>query len=54
MEQRWASLEKIEDEMMLRIITGESDIDAFDEFVAQWKSIGGDQITEEVVAAVNR
>ena len=54
MEQRWASLEKIEDEMMLRIITGESGIDAFDEFVAQWKSIGGDQITEEVVAAVNR
>jgi len=54
MEQRWASLEKIEDEMMLRIITGEAGIDAFDEFVAQWKSIGGDQITQEVVAAVNR
>ena len=54
MEQRWAALEKIEDEMMLRIITGESGIDTFDEFVAQWKSIGGDQITEEVVAAVNR
>lgn len=54
MEQRWASLEKIEDEMMLKIITGESDIDAFDDFVEQWKSIGGDQITREVTAAVNR
>ena len=31
----------------LAIITGEKDLDYFDEFVTQWKALGGDQIMEE-------
>jgi len=30
------------------IITGDMDPDAFDDFVGQWKELGGDQITQEV------
>ncbi len=30
------------------IITGQKSLDAFDEFVSTWKSLGGDQITQEV------
>ena len=48
MEQKWANLEKQENEMYLKIITGEQSIDYFDEFVKSWKSTGGDDITNEV------
>lgn len=48
MDQKWVNLEKIEDEMYLKIITGEKPISYFDEYVAQWKKLGGDQITKEV------
>ena len=43
-----ADLDKVEDEMYLKIITGEKPIEYFDEFVAQWKALGGDVITQEV------
>lgn len=52
MVARWTSLEKMENEMMLAIITGEKDIDYFDEFVKQWKSLGGDEIMEEAAQIV--
>lgn len=44
---KWTSLEKMENEMLLAIITGEKDLDYFDEFVEQWKSLGGDEIMAE-------
>ena len=48
METKWANLQKIEDEAILKIILGEASIDSFDDFVAQWKKLGGDEITKEV------
>lgn len=35
-------------EMVMKVITGKSDISAYDEFVKNWKSEGGDTILEEV------
>lgn len=49
-KKRWDFLSKSEKETFNKIIYGESPIDAFDTFVAQWKSSGGDTITEEVNA----
>lgn len=48
METKWANLQKIEDEAILKIILGEASIDSFDAFVDQWKKLGGDEITNEV------
>lgn len=48
-----ADLDKVEDEMYLKIITGEKPIEYFDEFVAQWKALGGDVITQEVQEVVD-
>ena len=42
-----AELEKLRDETYFGIITGELPLDAFDEFVEEWKRIGGDVLTEE-------
>lgn len=53
MTARWTSLEKMENEMLLAIITGEKDLDYFDEFVTQWKALGGDQIMAEATEMVN-
>jgi hypothetical protein len=32
----------------LKIIVGKSSIDEFDNYVSQWKNLGGEQITKEV------
>lgn len=53
MSTKWANLEKLEIEMMIKIITGEEPIDYFDEFVEIWNSMGGDAVTEEVQAEVD-
>ena len=42
----------MENEALLAIITGEKDLDYFDEFVTQWKALGGDQIMEEATEIV--
>ena len=52
MTARWTSLETMENEMYLAIITGEKELDYFDEFVAQWKALGGDQIMQEATEIV--
>ena len=49
-----ATLDKLEDEMYLQIIVGEKPVDYFDEFVSQWKSLGGDTLTQEVQAIVDQ
>lgn len=46
-------LDKLEDEMYLKIITGEKDIDYFDEFVETWNILGGDVLTKEVQEVVD-
>jgi len=54
MDLKWANLEKQENEMYLKIITGEQPIDYFDEFITSWKNTGGDQITKEVSDIVKK
>ncbi len=48
MKTKWASLEKLEQQTILKIIVGEADMSAFDEFVDNWTSAGGQTITEEI------
>lgn len=50
MSTMWSSLKKMENEAMLKIITGEADIDSFDDFVSKWLRAGGQRITDEVEA----
>lgn len=51
MVEKGVTLQKLEMETFTKIIVGESPIDAFDDFVANWKKLGGDQITAEVTEA---
>ncbi|MEG0692633.1 MAG: hypothetical protein RR444_06085, partial [Oscillospiraceae bacterium] len=44
------TLDKLEDQMYLQIILGEKPVEYFDEFVKQWKELGGDTLTQEVEA----
>ncbi|OPJ60412.1 extracellular solute-binding protein [Clostridium oryzae] len=48
MDSKWANLQKLEDETVLKIIFGKKPISYFDTFVKSWKSQGGDEITAEV------
>lgn len=48
MAERKATLDRLEQETFVKIILGEADVDSFDKFVADWKKLGGDTITEEV------
>ena len=48
MDKKWATLEKMEDEKFLQILVGDADVSEFDNFVSQWKSLGGDEITTEL------
>lgn len=48
MELKNATLNKMEKETFLKIIMGKEPLDAFDNFVEQWKKLGGEQITKEV------
>ncbi|WP_168120282.1 extracellular solute-binding protein [Paenibacillus sp. HB172176] len=50
MSDKQSSLEKLELETYTKIIMGQSPISEFDNFVKQWKKLGGDKITEEVNA----
>ena len=43
-----SSLYKLELEVYTKIVMGESPVSAFDAFVADWKKLGGDQMTQEV------
>ena len=46
--------EEKEDEIFLKIIIGEAPLSAFDTFVEEWKAEGGDEITAEVQAEVEK
>jgi putative aldouronate transport system substrate-binding protein len=49
-----AMLKDLRDTAFLQIITGQRPLSYFDEFVAQWRRLGGDIITREVNAAARR
>ncbi|MDO8656351.1 MAG: hypothetical protein Q7K45_03870, partial [Nanoarchaeota archaeon] len=50
MADKQVTMVKMEDVAFTKIIMGEAPIDDFDKFVAQWKTTGGDTITQEVNA----
>lgn len=54
MGTKWAALKKLETETFLKIVMGEKPIDEFDNFVNTWLSMGGQQITDEVNAAIKQ
>lgn len=53
MQSKWSNLQKLEDEMFLKMILGTVSTDEFDQFVEDWKSQGGEDIIKEVNEAVN-
>ena len=48
MQSSQTSLDGLRTEAFYAIIKGDKPLDSFDDFVAAWKSGGGDQITQEV------
>ncbi|MGN7761894.1 extracellular solute-binding protein [Paenibacillus sp. 22594] len=48
MRSKWPELQKLESETFLNIIVGDSPLSDFDLFVAKWKRMGGEAITQEV------
>ena len=52
MSTLWSSLKKMENEVMLKIVMGEEELDRFDSFVERWEDSGGSQIVEEVKAEI--
>lgn len=48
MLDRWNDLVSMEQQMIRAVLTGEKGLDAFDQFVEDWRSGGGDQILQEV------
>ena len=48
MEKLWTAMETLEEEYFLKVITGEASLDGWDDFVSEWKSLGGDKITAEM------
>ena len=50
MTERGPALSQLRAEMFTKIITGAESPDTFDEYVATWKRLGGDDITAEVNA----
>lgn len=54
METNSASLSTLEEENFVAIVTGAKPVEAFDDFVEQWKKQGGTKITEEVQALAEK
>lgn len=48
MAEKWATLTKMEEVMITKIVMGEAGIEEFDRFVQDWNKQGGEQITKEV------
>lgn len=48
MAERMSTLNRLQDDTFTKIIMGELPIQAFDEFVTEWRSLGGNQMTLEV------
>jgi len=50
MTAKFTTLESLRDEVFVKIIVGDYDIDQFDKFVSDWNNLGGADITAEVNA----
>jgi len=50
MTDKGATLKQLRDETFTKIIMGSVPVNEFDKYVSNWKSLGGDDITEEVNA----
>lgn len=50
MKKNGANLGKMEEEVFVGIVTGAKPLEAFDQFVADWKAQGGEKITAEITA----
>ena len=48
MIKKWSSLQAMQEETFTKIISGSAPVDSFDEFVASWNRLGGEDITKEV------
>ena len=48
MKKCWEQLQTMEKQVYTNIIYGKEPIEAFDQFVEEWKAQGGEQITQEV------
>lgn len=48
MKKNWEQLQTMEKQVYTNIIYGKEPIEAFDQFVEEWKAQGGEQITQEV------
>ena len=53
MAAKWANLQKLEEETFAKIILGQAPLDEFDNFVEKWYAEGGQEIIDEVTAAVS-
>ena len=51
MATKWAHLLKLEQETLIQIVMGEKPVEEFDRFVEQWYQMGGQEITDEIIAA---
>ena len=48
MTSKWPTLTSLQEETFIKIIIGDLELDAFDEFVQQWHDLGGAEITDDV------
>ncbi|GGD59917.1 extracellular solute-binding protein [Paenibacillus nasutitermitis] len=48
MNEKWSTLQKMEKEIVTRIIMGAAPAEEYDSFISKWKELGGDMITNEV------
>jgi putative aldouronate transport system substrate-binding protein len=53
-EEKYPTLQKMEDEMIMAVITGQAGIEEFDAFCAKWLEQGGADITAEVAETLGR
>jgi putative aldouronate transport system substrate-binding protein len=54
MKLKWAGLETMENEELLKVLTNAKSLDSFDSFVQSWENAGGKQVTDEVNQAIKK
>ncbi len=54
METKWWKLKELENNVYLRIVTGQVGVDYFDNYVVEWENLGGTTISREVEELINQ
>ncbi len=54
MIKSWTDLQTLQKQTYLKIILGSQPLDSFDEFVKQWQAQGGDAVTQEIQAEMDK